>query len=144
MFENGCETDVTNAINDYIREETRREETHREPSRREAELWATFRSFVDDGELKVLSTPDHIFYAGLMLTPQHDIRATCVYDGPKPERNPWASFVDISEKAGALKESKQSNGVSYNVNRLSDVNSYSVVNALMSEIFPPSHDHVTR
>ena len=144
MFGNECETEVTNAINDYIREEMRREETHREPSCREAELFATFRSFVDDGELKVLSTLDHALYAGMMLTPQHDIRATCVYDGPKPERNPWASFVSISEKVTALKESKQSNGFSYNVNRLSDVNSYSVVNSLISEIFPTSPHHDMR
>ncbi|KAF4604369.1 hypothetical protein EYR38_004791 [Pleurotus pulmonarius] len=126
VFGNECETEVTNAINDYIREEMRREETHREPPRREAELFATFRSFIEKGELK------------------HDIRATCVYDGPKPERNPWASFVSISEKATVLKESKQSNGFSYNVNRLSDVNSYSVINSLISEIFPTSPHHDMR
>ncbi|KAF7441303.1 hypothetical protein PC9H_001652 [Pleurotus ostreatus] len=126
VFRNECETEVTNAINTFIREEMRREETHREPSCREAELFATFRSFVTDGELK------------------HDISVTCVYDGPKPERNPWASFVGISEKAGALKDSRQTNGVSYDINRLSDIRSYTIVDALMSESFPGPQNHNTR
>lgn len=68
VFGNGCEEEVTNAINTFIREEMRREETHREPSRRKADLFATFRSFVDGGEFKVLPTPDRVFYSGLMLT----------------------------------------------------------------------------
>ncbi|KAF9489999.1 hypothetical protein BDN71DRAFT_1423227 [Pleurotus eryngii] len=126
VFEYGCETEVINAIHTFIREEMRREETNREPSRREAELFATFRSFVDDGEVK------------------HNISVTCVYDGPKPERNPWESFVGISEKAGALKDSKQNNGVSYDINRLSDIKSYTVVDALMSEFFPGPHNHYAR
>lgn len=68
MFGSGCEREVTNAIDTFIREEMRREETHRETSQREAALVATFRSFVDDGEPKVLLTFDYFLNIGLTLT----------------------------------------------------------------------------
>lgn len=61
----------------------------------------------------------------------------CVYDGLKPNPDPWQSFASISEQAGALNDDpakwKRENGVNYVINKITEIKCYTEVNAMASE-----------
>jgi len=108
-FDGSYEAKVKDAIEAFVTNE----------KRHEAALVSAFRHSIMNGE------------------PKYSISVMCVYDGTKPDPDPWQSFAAISKESGALNDDpakwKRENGVNYIVNKITEIKCYTEVNAMASE-----------